>query len=226
MPITKSSAKLISKIQLTQTVYELKYQTESSNPRFIAGQYLSLKFGEKQRRPYSIVAIDGNVITLLIDVKPNGDASKYFLASNINDIVEILLPMGDFILQTSQAPMLLVASGTGIAPMIPMYNQILKRAGSFLHDAYLVWGIRYLADDYLDKYISPNSNIIRCISKPEQELPLNYHTGRVTTILPTLNLPRDIKEYECYLCGSKDMIVDTTTLLQTLGCTKIYSERY
>ncbi|TWI93805.1 ring-1,2-phenylacetyl-CoA epoxidase subunit PaaE [Mucilaginibacter frigoritolerans] len=103
--------------------------------KYIAGQYLSLIFrinGRRYVRPYSFSSAPGVDETLNITVKrvPAGIVSNHiFDKLKIEDVLEVIEPMGDFVLpantQTSDKHIYLWGAGSGITPLISIAKDAL-----------------------------------------------------------------------------------------------------
>ena len=147
MSIGKLSTRLVEKRQLAKNAwwFELEF---SEKFNFKAGQYVSVKVNEEgDRRAYYIASIPGGKkIGLLVDVAPGGVGSKYFLGITVGDEVEVLGPLGRFVVEktgstSEQIPnglgsdekpsLVFVGTGSGIAPLRSMIDDLLqKKTGS------------------------------------------------------------------------------------------------
>lgn len=202
---------------------------------FIPGQYTSLKVtAEGLRRSYSVASIPGETsIDLLVDVSPMGDGSKYILGLMVGDEVEVLGFLGSFtvdplrLLKIKQ--LIFLATGTGIAPLKPMIEDLLYKK-HFTGEVRLVWGMRYEEDLY---WLKEMDNINRdfdnfkfdiVLSKPGKDWPgFKGHVGDVTNGL-NLGWPETL----AYLCGSPEMITDMERKLIEKGVPEdqIFYEKY
>ena len=124
----------------------------NANFRFAAGQFLDIQLPDGQTRSYSMAnppLIDGVVdIELHIRQLPGGRFSQAALSSmKEGDLLRLRAPLGTFYLrENSDKPIILVASGTGYAPIqsIILYaqSQGLRRPMK------LYWGNRMPSDFY------------------------------------------------------------------------------
>jgi len=225
MKLNKSLVKLVKKTQITDTVFEMVFES-SEEITFIPGQYLAMDIDEHQKRMYSILGVDGNRVTLVIDIKPGGDASKLFEKVEVGFETKIMYPMGDFMLQSNDNPKLFIASGTGIVPLIAMIKQEMKK--DLKYKPVLLWGLRYDKDNYLERYLETEAGngltAKLCITRPSG----NYdgYVGRVTSAIKELSFELPLQQYEVYICGSKEMVKSTDEDLKNLGVDKIFMERY
>lgn len=209
------------------TQYVLKVTLELLQPKemtFEAGQLVSLKVG-KLRRQYSIASASGGGSSLefFVDIRPGGVGSQYFLEASVGSTFEFLAPLGRFTLQQpadESAPIVFLATGTGVAPFRSMLNQYLPQIKT--RRLYLYWGLRFEEDIYLREELAklvddhPNFQYEICLSKAN-----SFWTGR--TGYCTTNLALDwgnitsVQNGKFFLCGSGAMIEDGKKMLLAKG---------
>jgi len=202
---------------------------------FIPGQYVSIKVSpEGLRRSYSIASLPGQkYIDLLIDVTPMGVGSKYVLGLSVGDSVEMLGFLGHFIvddnLLIANNQVLFIATGTGIAPLRPMVEDLLVNK-KYKGEVRLIWGMRHEEDLYWLKEIEnihrdyDNLHFDLVLSQPKPEWPgLSGHVGDVISKISILG-----ETTLSYLCGAPAMIDEITGLLKNKGISeeKLIFERY
>ncbi len=224
---------LEKKIQINETTYELYYRVPIDF-EYKAGQFVVIKFNPTYTRAYSIVEVKDNLLKLLIDVKPMGLASKYFIDTKINDEINILGPYGIFNIKNVVENKVFIATGSGIAPFIPMIYSLIND-NSFNGSIYLLFGTRTseldIAYIYFKDIDSSKFKYVQCVTRED---PINEYSfkGRVNTVVSDIldnkysNLNIDINNTEFYLCGSNEMINDTTVVLKSLGVSNIFMEKY
>ena len=106
--------------------------------KYNAGQYLTLSLninGRKYKRSYSFSSSPSVDENLKITIKrvPNGIVSNYILDNiNVGDIIEVLEPMGEFVLDKENFPnqVFLWAAGSGISPIYSILNELLNSSPS------------------------------------------------------------------------------------------------
>ncbi len=101
---------------------------------FRPGQFIQLSVpGTDQTRSYSIASTPAQLpkIELLVRLIPGGVMSDWLLNRAAADaVVEIAGPYGAFFLREGEkAPHIMIAGGTGLAPMMAMIDQIRARPG-------------------------------------------------------------------------------------------------
>jgi nitric oxide dioxygenase len=109
---------------------------------FYPGQYIGVRLmidGEEVRRNYSLSAMaNGREYRISVKREPNGKASNYLHERvNEDDAVELFAPAGDFQLEDTNKPLVLISGGVGITPTLAMLQAALKtnRAVHFIHAA-------------------------------------------------------------------------------------------
>lgn len=198
---------------------------------YFPGQHVVLQIEPKIFRSYSIVAADEKTMTLLIDVRIGGPASQFFEAAEEGTTLNLIgKPLGRFIVHDTGKPKIFVATGTGVAPFVPMIKATLDKNPEA--DVKLYFGVRTVKEDYsdalFDEYIHekyPHFEIVHCISKPEGDLPDGYRHGRVTKIVP--EHLEDCRTQEFYLCGNPQMVDDIQEVLRKNGADEnLFTEKY
>ncbi|MCC7516314.1 MAG: NO-inducible flavohemoprotein [Pseudomonadales bacterium] len=111
-------------------------------PDFTPGQYIGVRLvldGEEVRRNYSLSAApNGRSYRISIKREPGGRVSNYFHDSvQEGSILELFPPAGDFVLKTSDKPLVLISAGVGITPTLAMLEAALpsKRPVHVIHCA-------------------------------------------------------------------------------------------
>ena len=93
-------------------------------PEHEAGQYISIKPtpNSDSVRQYSLSMKPGeDFYRISVKREENGLVSKYLHDTvNVGDIVEITMPLGEFKLQSSKSPLVLISGGIGITPVMSM----------------------------------------------------------------------------------------------------------
>jgi benzoate/toluate 1,2-dioxygenase reductase subunit len=108
---------------------------------FLPGQYVNIAVpGTDQTRSYSFSsAPDDQQLTFLIKLSPGGVMSEYLESwASVGDSVQFTGPHGSFFLRESEAPLLLLAGGTGLAPILSILRR-LQSSGS-TRPTHLIYG--------------------------------------------------------------------------------------
>ncbi|HJZ86487.1 MAG TPA: FAD-dependent oxidoreductase [Polyangia bacterium] len=221
-------ARLVGARALTYDTWEYTFaMTEPPAIRFRAGQFVSIACGvdaegNPTRRSYSIAspATLHDHFVLAVKLIPDGLASQYFGRLPLGAEVEFTGPMGFFVLDLQhQGDVVFGATGTGLAPVIPMLDDL----GSRPHERgqiRLYFGVRKLEDlFYLDKLEAfarahPRFHYELCVTQPPESWS-GGHRSRITPHLVTSVSQLDRPVY--YLVGNGDMIKDVRKLLVERG---------
>jgi len=97
-----------------------------------AGQFVHVRPGERfdplLRRPYSFHGIDRRAGEIELIVKPLGAGGDWIASRRAGDALDLLGPLGTaFVIRRATTHLLLVAGGTGIAPMKVLAEQEAAR---------------------------------------------------------------------------------------------------
>lgn len=209
----------ISKKQLTfgdLPVLEICFE-KPENLRWKPGQFFAFSFPQKAsvRRFYSIASLDTEPeITLLIKITPNGYAAGMFSTMKPGDAVEISGPIGKLTIPENQDPLIMVATGTGIAPFIPILEQLATTNPN--RAITVLWGLRNETNLFYEnelKEIAKQFNhctIRYCFSKPTAGIS-EYVTDALKQILPNNPLAHVL------IAGIPKMVHDTVALARENG---------
>lgn len=207
--------------------------------QFAPGQFLSLVvpqgFRAKIKRCYSFaLAPEQSKMSgyeICVKLVDNGRGSEFLQSLIVGDRFRILAPYGDFKLkiEAHQDPkhVVLVATGTGIAPFRSMLEQLEKlvHMGKKVH---LLAGVR--SEDevlYASEFQKAGVDVRYCVSKPGP----NWagKKGRVTDLLEDLKNQIALKNTDFYLCGNGNMVHSVSAMLiENLGVAKesVISENF
>lgn len=140
--------------QVSHDVMVLTLRTPPNQAlRFLAGQYLDLIKGDI-RRSYSIASTpDAATIELHIRNVEGGKFSHYlFEQAKLNDLLRLEGPFGTFFRRDSsrltKKPMILLAGGTGFAPLQSMIQTMINAEDDT--QVWLYWGSRFASGFYSD----------------------------------------------------------------------------
>ncbi len=191
---------------------------------FVPGQYVSIimeKNGNKIRRPYSICSKNNekNFIELCIKIVEGGMASEIIKEKTIGNKVEILGPLGNFIIEESskKKDRLFISNGTGIGPFRSMIKTML--GNEFKNKITLIAGYRenILYKEEFRELEKKHANF-------SHKVALSSQGKRVQDLLEEFI----DKKADYYLCGLKDMINSVRSILakEEIEMKNIYSEKY
>jgi CDP-4-dehydro-6-deoxyglucose reductase, E3 len=124
--------------------------------RFEAGQYLDVLLEGGRRRSFSIASPPHDSGLLELHVRRVsgggftqrlfGDGAPAGAALTVGSLLRIEGPIGQFGYRAGSGPLLMVAGGTGFAPLKSMLRHILETG--IRRDVHFYWGARHAADVY------------------------------------------------------------------------------
>lgn len=120
---------------------------------YLPGQYVDFLLDNGERRSFSLAtAPDGESIELHVKVTPDGRFSRY-LAEELPErsMLRFEGPLGAFYLHERDRPLVMVAGGTGFAPIKAIIEDALVTTPE--RAIHLVWGVRQAADLYLQEQV-------------------------------------------------------------------------
>lgn len=185
------------------------------------GQFVSLStaFGEKViTRAYSVCSPpSGNRFELCLNRVEEGRFSPHLFAMQPGEAVDMKGPLGDFVWREPVRDSILVATGTGIAPMRGLLQQRLPRDHE--HQFQLFFGVRYEQNllyraefDEMARLYS-NFTFVPIVSRPGPDW--TGRQGHVQEhVLQAIGERRDL---DVYICGLKAMVDDLRTRLKQQG---------
>lgn len=180
--------------------------------QFLPGQYVDILLKEGKRRAFSLANPPHQDDFLQLHVRhvPGGQFTGHvFNTMKERDLLRLRGPHGSFFLRTdSEKPMLLVAGGTGFAPIKAIVEQAIAEGCKRPMDLY--WGGRGRADLYLlqlaEQWPARHATIdfIPVLSDPPAGDHWNGRTGLVHQAAMTDH--PDLSGYQAYVCGSPAMV--------------------
>jgi CDP-4-dehydro-6-deoxyglucose reductase, E3 len=122
--------------------------------RFHPGQYLDILLDGSRRRSFSIASPphDSGLLELHVRRVSGGSFTEgLFGASPAGSLLRIEGPIGQFVYREQSSPLLMIAGGTGFAPLKSMLRHILE--GGIDRPIHLYWGARLAHDVYEEKLV-------------------------------------------------------------------------
>lgn len=228
-------AKVFKKIQLAPDVTQLQLRFPAGvRVKFKAGQYLQLLLPDGQRRSYSMANAphESDAVQLHIRNLPQGHFSDAMLKNiQVGDFLKLELPHGDFWLrEDSERPMLMVAGGTGFAPIKSILDYIVRQ--KLQRTVHLYWGARtqdgIYAADVLARWAqqSPGWVIHPLLSNATD---VSAWTGRVGFLHEAVRADfKDLSDWDVYACGGTPMVTALRDVCSKLGLSdaNFYSDAF
>ena len=209
MPVKKMPARVASLQKLSPDVMQITLQVPANDPpQYHAGQYVEFLLRDGARRSYSMANAvhTGPQLELHVRHMPGGKFTDHvFGAMKEKEILRIEGPYGSFYLrEESSLPMVLLASGTGFAPIKAIIEHMQLK--NITRPAVLYWGGRRPHDLYLHDWVQarcaemPNLRYVPVVSDALAE---DNWTGRTGFVHQAVlhDLP-DLSGYQVYACGA------------------------
>lgn len=181
----------------------------ASDLRFHPGQYLNVMLDDGSPRSFSMASPPNDgLFDLHIRHVPGGYFTSRLRSDyQPGDMLDVELPLGNFRHDaTSSRDLLMVAGGTGLAPVKSIIES-LKDAPSAPHIT-LYWGVRRAEDLYLDELLRhwtktlPNFSYIPVLSEADQQ----WGGRRGYVHEAVCQDHADLSGFDAYLCGPPPMI--------------------
>ncbi|MBN3754922.1 NO-inducible flavohemoprotein [Paraburkholderia sp. Tr-20389] len=190
---------------------------------FQPGQYIGLRLivdGEEIRRNYSLsAAANGREYRISVKREPNGKGSN-FLHDSIKegDTLDLYAPSGDFTLEHSDKPLVLISGGVGITPTLAMLNAALQtsRPIHFIH-ATRHGGVHAFRD-VIDELAARHPQLKRfyVYEKPRQQDEAHHAEGFIDEdrLIEWMPATRDV---DVYFLGPKPFMKAVKRHLKAIG---------
>jgi CDP-4-dehydro-6-deoxyglucose reductase len=218
-PIKKMPVRVMSLEKKSDDVMVVKLQLPANDVmQFHAGQYVDFLLRDGDRRSYSManaphtLVAGSPAIELHIRHMPGGKFTDHvFGAMKEKEIQRIEGPQGSFYLrEDSNKPIVLLASGTGFAPIKAILEHMQHKG--ITRPTRLYWGGRRPGDLYLHDWVQvqlaamPHVTYIPVVS---DALPQDAWTGRTGFVhLAVLQDTPNLSGFEVYACGAP-IVVDS-----------------
>lgn len=214
--VLKLPSRVLSIERPTHDVARIRMQLPAAQSfQYHAGQYIEFLLRDGSRRSYSMANaphLQGEppAIELHIRHMPGGKFTDHVFGTlKEKDIMRMEGPFGSFFLrEDSSKPIVLLASGTGFAPIKAIIER-LQHLGS-TRPTVLYWGCRSKADLYMHSWAlemaaaMPHFRYVPVLSEPRPEDGWSGRTGLVhSAVLADLG---DLSEHQVYACGAPIMV--------------------
>ena len=215
-------ARVASKRQLTHDVMELRLQLPPTERlQYRAGQYVDLLLRDGRRRAFSLANCPTCDELLVLHVRrvPEGVFSnQVFTGLEERSLLRLSGPLGNFYLRTeSDRPVVLMAGGTGFAPIKSIIENTLLVPLD--REMRLYWGVRRERDLYLPELprewarAEPRLHYVPVLSEPDPGW--RGRTGLVHEAV-LADFP-DLAGYEVYASGPPPMVDAARALFPARG---------
>ncbi len=223
------NATLVARWDLSPTVIRIAVRSDGPTSPIAAGQYLALGVPNGNRllqRPYSAALVgDDGAVEFLIRLVPEGALTPHLWALGIGARLHVGPPKGLFRLTPDDGRAhLLVATGTGLAPLVAMTAAILRRADA--PPTVVVHGVARMDElAYRQRLAAWQAEAgllyIPVVSRPEHPMNAGW-TGRCGHVDAVVDVACETGAVDpgstvVYLCGSPGMIEAARSALLRRG---------
>jgi ferredoxin-NADP reductase len=242
MEHTLLTARLTRSVILSEKTKHLEFDVEElSSFDFVAGQFISVRepHGDKFiTRAYSIASAPrgDNTFDLCLNRVDEGFMSNFLCGLQIGETARFHGPHGLFVLHPEVEDVILIATGTGVAPFRSMARHLFGLDGGGQHhhngrQIWLVYGTRYPEDIYYREEFEqlaaehPNFHYIATLSRP----PESWSGSRGYVQEHVRQIVAGRKDMHAYICGLNEMVSAVRKLLiEECGWNKkrVIYERY
>ena len=215
-PVLKLPSRVISIDRPAADVAIVRMQLPANqNLRYRAGQYVEFILRDGARRSYSMANAPHHLgeppaIELHLRHMPGGRFTDHvFAAMKERDILRMEGPFGSFFLrEDSDKPIVLLASGTGFAPIKALVEH-MQHTGS-TRPSVLYWGARRRADLYQhDWCVAAAASMpqLRYVPVLSESLPEDQWAGRSGLVHRAVMADwPDLTGHQVYACGAPVMV--------------------
>ncbi len=219
------TARLEEVHHLVGDTYSYTFKVVDGNYEYKAGQFAMIKFDdpdgseEELQRAYSVAsAPDGDHFEFCIELFEDGKGSRYINGLKVGDEVSMKGPFGlCFIKDDNHNDLVMVATGTGIAPVKGILEDMLNKNDQRQIDVF--FGVRHEKDLFYVEELKElesglaNMKLNVCLSQPETD-EWDGLRGRVTAHVPECDLSNNP---DFYICGGGAMIKEVRQIALDKG---------
>jgi CDP-4-dehydro-6-deoxyglucose reductase len=206
------TGRVVALDRLADDVMRVRLALPEEGPlQFAAGQYINIVLEDGARRAFSFAnpPHQNDVVELHVRRIPGGRFTGHvFEGMRLGDTVRFEGPLGNFVLQDSDRPILFVAGATGFAPVKSIIEDAFHRG--IRRPMRLYWGARRPQEFYMLDLAErwqrdhPQFRVVPVLSEPRLEDDWPGRTGLVHEAM--LADFRDLTGQEVYVCGSVKMV--------------------
>jgi NAD(P)H-flavin reductase/nitrite reductase/ring-hydroxylating ferredoxin subunit len=208
-PLVQHRSARVSEIRhAASDVAILTLQFDDEPLSYKSGQYIDILLPNNVRRSYSMASPshkEKNKLELHIRHLPGGIFTDHvFNFLQVGDSLELEGPAGDFYLRDTDAPIILLASGTGFAPIKAIVESAVAQQNQ--RSMHLYWGGRKQVDLYMDALCRQWAKTFSwfeydsVLSDPDTTSDWAGRTGFVHRAVME-DIPQ-MQEYQVYACGA------------------------
>lgn len=214
-PLQQLPVRIMSVDRVAPDVMVLSLGLPPNEPlRFHAGQYLDILLDSEKRRSYSIanapVPDGARQVSLHVRHMPGGRfTEKVFSTLKPREMLSIEAPLGQFYMDEASAkPVILLASGTGFAPIKSMVEHALARCSD--RPLHVYWGARtrigLYMNELVEKWAKEHEHIRYTPVVSEATSTCNWQGRAGYVHHAVMHDYPSLAEHQVYACGAPLMV--------------------
>jgi CDP-4-dehydro-6-deoxyglucose reductase len=181
--------------------------------RFQPGQYLDVLLDGGRRRSFSIAnpPHDAELLELHVRRVPGGDFTEaLFERLQSGALLRIEGPIGQFIYRANAAPALMIAGGTGFAPLKSMLRHVLESDSA--REIHFYWGARQPPDLYEESLVldwaraHPQLKFTAVLSEASAGAPVAAHHRQGWVLEAVLADHPSLDRFDVYTAGPPALV--------------------
>jgi ferredoxin-NADP reductase len=208
--------------------------------RSLAGQHVDVRLtapdGYQAQRSYSIASAPGEpLIELAVERLDDGEVSPYFVdVAQPGDVIEVRVPLGGHFIwrEVDGGPLLLVAGGSGVAPLMAMLRHRARAAPET--DALLVYSARTWEElIFRDELLraaerDPHFRLVITTTRAARHRPADLERRLDRHVLRDVLAEWGTSPSRTYVCGSTPFVEAVANALVDEGVApdRVWTERY
>lgn len=208
-----------SKVSLTDDIRVLRLRvTESNAFKFVAGQFVNLRIpGTSQFRSYSMAnsPSEDGIVELIIRLMPGGAFSSHLESHlRVGDRLSFDGPHGQLKIRLSHRPIVAIAGGSGMAPMLSMLTELAEKQNS--RKVTFFFGARRMQDLYYIERLEelrqrmPSLELVFAVA---EGAPADWGGVSGTVTDAVSERMERLEGHDAYLCGPPGMVEAARKLL-------------
>jgi propane monooxygenase reductase component len=236
LPIQQAVAEVASIEAVTHDMRRLVLRlVEPTEIKFFPGQYVDITVpGTEQSRSFSMAntsSRETGELEFVIKVYPDGLFSHFLDTElKVGDRLDIQGPFGVFTLRDSEADLVFVGGGAGMAPILSLLRTMaergIRRKATYYYGARRRRDLCFTEELRALEDVLPGFRFVPALSEPTEEDAWDGEVGLVTDV---------VKRYEAklagahaYLCGPPPMVEAAMPVLGGLGVEekRIYYDKF
>ncbi len=197
----------------------------------LPGQHYDVRLtapdGYTAQRSYSVSSspLDVGEVELMVEAVPDGEVSWWFHeVARVGDVVELRGPLTTWFAWRGESPVLLVAGGSGVVPLLAMLRHCRRTDATATMR--LVWSVRTGDDVIAADELGPDT-VVTFTRRP----PAGWTgaTGRLDAeLVARAGIDPHAPDALAFVCGSNGFVETATGALATLGWApdRVRTERF